>query len=298
MIHKKISRICTLFLSIFLVFSVVPINASTSTLATKEYKGKAVVKINKNQPKYTAKQKKLKKAKVKYSKLDKYGRCDKVFAVLDKKHMATGKRGSIGMYKPSGWPEKIGNGKYDFIDGKYLFNRSHLLGYQLWGNSTNNEKNLITGTRQMNAGNPSMLTYENKVANYLRSNRKNHVIYRVTPWFKGKELIARGVQMEAWSVEDKGKLHFNVYVFNVQDGVELSYFDGSSHAVNTPEKPDSPTLPETGNIIFVLNTNTGKFHLQTCQYATGNNIEQTNLTAKQLIADGYFPCKVCHPDAA
>ena len=206
---------------------------AASSLAGKTYNGVAVVKINKNKPKFTKKQKKLKKPKVTYSKLDKYGRCGKVTAVLTKKKLAKGSRGSIGMYKPSGWPEKIGNAKYDFIDGKYLFNRSHLLGWQLWGNKTNNNKNLITGTRQMNAGDQSMLTYENKVAYYLKTHKKNHVVYRVTPHFKGKELIARGVQMEAWSVEDKGKLHFNVYIFNVQDGVVFSYFNGESHADGT-----------------------------------------------------------------
>lgn len=274
-----------------------PASAATP-LANRAYKGKAVVNINKGQPKFTAKQKKLKRPRVRYTKLDKYGRCGQVTAVLAKKKLAKGTRGSIGMYKPSGWPEKIGNAKYDFIDGKYLFNRSHLLGWQLWGNKTNNRRNLITGTRQLNAGQDSMLKYENKVAYYLKTHKKNHVVYRVTPHYRKRELIPRGVQMEAWSVEDKGKLHFNVYVFNVQDGVEFSYYTGKSHAVKAAAYEETKTeSKETGTIIFYLNTYSGKFHTGSCVYATGNYIEQTNLTADQLIKDGYSPCQVCHPEA-
>ena len=275
--------------------SVAPVSAATN-LGNKEYKGKMTVTVNKNKPSFTKKQKKLKKVKVTYSKLDKYGRCGKVTAVLDKKHLAKGTRGSIGMYKPSGWPEKIGNAKYDFIDGKYLFNRSHLLGWQLYGNKTNNKKNLVTGTRAFNAGPNGMLPYENKVAKYLKTHKKNHVVYRVTPYYRGKELIPRGVQMEAWSVEDKGKLHFNVYIHNVQDGVTFSHYDGSSKATKQVETV-TPTL-ETGNTIFYLNTNTGKFHIESCRYSTGNNIEMTNLTANQLIINGYSPCQICHPETS
>jgi len=292
---KRITRILALVLTLMISLSAVgvqPVNA----MSPREYKGKTIETLNKNKPSFTKKQKKLKKAKVTYSKLDKYGRCGKVFAVLDKKHLAKGKRGSIGMYKPAGWPEKIGNAKYDFIDGKYLFNRSHLLGWQLWGDKTNNEKNLVTGTRQFNAGNPSMLTYENKVADYLKKNPKKHVVYRVTPVYNGKELIPRGVQMEAWSVEDKGKLKFNVYVHNVQDGVEINYFNGSSQATGQTETAEPQPVKETGNEILYLNGSTGKFHKSGCRYATGKNIEQTNLSAKQLITDGYSPCQVCHPD--
>lgn len=281
-------------------------NAASSSLAKKQYKGVAVIKVNKNKPKFTKRQKKLKHNKVKYSRLDKYGRCGPVTAVLSRKKMAKGTRGSIGMYKPSGWPEKIGNEKYDFIDGKYLFNRSHLLGWQLRGNKTNNKKNLITGTHQLNAGPNSMLTYENKVAYYLKTHKRNHVVYRVTPHYRGKEKIARGVQMETWSVEDKGKLHFNVYIFNVQDGVVFSYYNGISRSTGEMEartepmsepEPETPSVPpETGDTIYYLNVSTGKFHRETCRYATGNNIEQTNLTPEQLIAYGYSPCQICHPD--
>lgn len=295
---KKLKQRLMILLSVLLLsVSVMPQPAYASSLASYKYTGTQVVKVNNNMPKFTKKQKKLKKFSIKYSNLDKLGRCGKVTAVLTKKKMAKGTRGSIGMYKPSGWPEKIGNAKYDFIDGKYLFNRSHLLGWQFYGNKTNNKKNLITGTRQLNAGPNSMLTYENKVAKYLKKHKKNHVVYRVTPHYQGNELIARGVQMEAWSVEDKGKLHFNVYIHNVQDGVNINYYNGTSSAVNTEPEPDEDEdLPETGDAIYYLNINTGKFHRESCRYSTGNNIEQTNLTVEQLIADGYSPCQICHPE--
>lgn len=288
---SKFKRIIGVLLMV-LMFAPAPVQASS--LASQNYNGTSVVTINNNKPKFTKRQKKLKKVRVTYSRLDRYGRCGKVIAVLDKKHLAKGTRGSIGMYKPSGWPDKIGNAKYDFIEGKYLFNRCHLLGWQLYGNKTNNKKNLITGTRQLNAGKNTMLYYENMVANYLKTHRKVHVVYRVTPHYRGKELIARGVQMEAWSVEDKGKLRFNVYIHNVQDGVTFSYFNGESRANNQPQVVQTPQKV-TGSTVFYLNTSTKKFHLSTCRYASSKNAEQTNYTAEQLIRDGYSPCKVCNP---
>ena len=263
-----------------------------SDLAGLEYDGSEYIKVNDNIPEFTEDELST-ETHVEFSELDSLGRCGRVYAILDKQHMPTGTRGSIGMYKPSGWPEKVGNAKYDFIDGKYLFNRSHLLGWQLWGDETNNEKNLITGTRQMNAGHASMLNYENAVASYLENHEGNHVAYRVTPHFRGDELIARGVQLESWSVEDNGKLHFNIYIFNVQDGVEFSYYDGSSHAAG--DTPVEETAEETGDTVYYLNGNTGKFHTAGCRYANSDGVETTNLTKEQLIEDGYEPCKVCNP---
>ena len=135
--------------------------------------------------------------------------------------MPTEERGRIGMIKPSGWQTT----KYDFIDGKYLYNRCHLIGYQLTGEN-DNEKNLITCTRFANAS--TMLEFENKVANYVKKT-KNHVLYRVTPIFEGTNLVASGIQMEALSVEDKGRgIKFNVYVYNIQDGVTIDYKTGKS----------------------------------------------------------------------
>lgn len=156
-----------------------------------------------------------------YSELDYLGRCGKATANIGIDLMPTGKRESIGMIKPTGWQTS----KYNFIEGKYLYNRCHLIGYQLTGENAN-EKNLITCTRQMNTG--TMLEYENKIANYVKKTH-NHVLYRVTPYFKDTNLLASGVQMEGLSVEDNGKgIKFNIYVYNVQDGVKINYMDGSN----------------------------------------------------------------------
>lgn len=160
----------------------------------------------------------------KYSELDSLGRCGVAFANIDKNLMPTAERESIGMIKPSGW--RIS--KYDFIDGKYLFNRCHLIGYQLTGENAN-EKNLITGTRYLNT--EGMLPFENKVANYVRSSN-NHVLYRVTPHYEGNNPIASGVQIEAKSVEDNGKaICFNVYCYNVQPRVKIDYKTGENSLI-------------------------------------------------------------------
>ena len=134
-------------------------------------------------------------------------------------------RGEIGNVKDlSGWVQK----RYDnLIKDKYLYNRCHLIGWQLAGENAN-KNNLITGTRYLNT--EGMLPFENKVAEYIEKHKNNHVLYRVTPIFEGNNLLASGVQMEAWSVEDSGKgVHFNVYCYNVQPGIEIDYATGESH---------------------------------------------------------------------
>ena len=157
-----------------------------------------------------------------YSDLDKLGRCGVAFANIGFDLMPTEERGYIGNIKPSGWHTV----KYDIVDGKYLYNRCHLIGYQLTGENAN-EKNLITCTRQMNTG--AMLDFENKVADYIKQTN-NHVLYRVTPIYKDKNLLASAVQIEASSVEDKCKdICFNVYIYNVQDGITIDYTNGDSH---------------------------------------------------------------------
>ena len=159
-----------------------------------------------------------------YSELDDLGRCGVAFACIGEEIMPTEERGAIGQIKPSGWQKA----KYDIVDGKYLYNRCHLIGYQLSGENAN-EKNLITGTRYMNVD--GMLPFENKVADYIKET-KNHVMYRVTPIFEGNNLLAKGVQMEAFSVEDKGKgIEFCVFCFNVQPGVEINFSNGESKSV-------------------------------------------------------------------
>lgn len=156
-----------------------------------------------------------------YSPLDLLGRCGPAYANVSLDTMPTEKRGSIGQVKPSGWQTV----KYDFVDGKYLYNRCHLIGYQLTAENAN-EENLITGTRYMNVD--GMLPFENLVADYIKETG-NHVLYRVTPVFEGTNLVASGVQMEALSVEDEGEgVCFNVYVYNNQPGVVIDYATGES----------------------------------------------------------------------
>lgn len=157
-----------------------------------------------------------------YSELDYLGRCGAAYANIGIEIMPAEERKEIGQIKPSGWQIK----KYDNVDGKYLYNRCHLIGFQLSGENAN-EKNLITGTRYMNV--EGMLPFENMVAKYVK-NTKNHVLYRVTPIFKGENLVASGVQIEAKSVEDNGKgICFNVYVYNAQPGININYSNGDSH---------------------------------------------------------------------
>ena len=158
-----------------------------------------------------------------YSALDDLGRCGPALASVGLDLMPTEKRGDIGSVKPSGWWQE----RYDWVDGKSLYNRCHLIGYQLSGENAN-ESNLITGTRYMNVD--GMLPFENMVADYVKETG-NHVAYRVTPVFLEEELVARGVQMEAYSVEDDGDgVCYNVFCYNVQPGVEIDYQTGESWA--------------------------------------------------------------------
>mgnify|MGYP003562733862 CR=1 FL=1 len=165
----------------------------------------------------------------KYSELDELGRCGVVIANVGIETMPTEERESIGQVKPTGWK----TARYDCVDGKYLYNRCHLIGYQLTAENAN-ERNLITGTRYMNV--EGMLPFENKVAEYIKET-ENHVLYRVTPIFQGQNLVASGVQMEAMSVEDRGKeISFNVYIYNNQPNIEIDYLTGNSKLMkNTQE---------------------------------------------------------------
>ena len=188
-----------------------------------EFNGEPYVIINNNKPSFEEKYFNTKSFE-EYSQLDSLGRCGVAFANIGKDLMTTEPRGEIGMVKPSGWQIA----KYDFVDGKYLYNRCHLVGFQLAGENANN-KNLITGTRYLNV--EGMLPFENAIAEYVKTKNK-HVLYRVTPIFKDRNLVASGVQMEAESVEDKGKsICFNVYVYNNQPGVEIDYKNGKSKLI-------------------------------------------------------------------
>lgn len=185
-----------------------------------DYSGEPYVVLNDNWPEFGAEDLTL-EAFENYSELDDLGRCGTAFANICLEIMPTEPRGDIGQVKPSGWQTV----KYDCVDGKYLYNRCHLIGYQLAGENAN-EKNLITGTRYMNV--MGMLPFENMVDSYVEETA-NHVLYRVTPVFEGRNLVASGVRLEAFSVEDEGEgLSFNVFVYNVQPGVVIDYATGES----------------------------------------------------------------------
>lgn len=222
-----------------------------------DYTDKIYVEINGNKAEFSDEEKKRTDAFELYTDLDELGRCGAAYANICKELMPTEKRGSIGMIKPSGWQLA----KYDSVDGKYLYNRSHLIGFQLAGENAN-EKNLITGTRYFNV--VGMLPFENEVAEYVKETN-NHVLYRVTPVFKDTELVARGVKIEAYSVEDSGKgVEFNVFVYNVQPDIAINYQDGTSSGsgqivdgvVKDNEEHDSEAV--TGN------KNTKVYHDNDC----------------------------------
>ena len=235
-----------------------------------------------NQPGFTQEQKVTESYEF-YSELDAYNRCGYTMACIGPDIMPAEERGSIGQVKPTGWQTV----KYDFVDGKYLYNRCHLIGYQLTGENAN-EKNLITGTRYMNV--EGMLPFENMVADYVKETG-NHVLYRVTPVFEGDELVARGVEMEAWSVEDNGEgICFHVYVFNIQPGVTINYADGTSALDESYFAGEKAT--------YILNTSSKKFHAEGC--GNGDTISEANrqvvTTPRQvLINQGYEPAGCCDP---
>ena len=194
-------------------------NNTSDVISIPSYDNEPYKEVNNNKPTFTDSEKELTE-KEEYSDLDSLGRVGVAFALVSKSTMPTTKRGSIGMIKPAGWHTV----KYDFVDGKYLYNRCHLIAHQLTGQNAN-PKNLMTCTRSMNVD--GMLPFENKVANYIKETN-NHVLYRVTPVFDGDNLVENGAYMEAYSIEDKGKLSFNVYVYNVQKGVTIDYKTGES----------------------------------------------------------------------
>ena len=199
-------------------------NYSKSVLEVSPYDGSSsYVIINNNEPEFLSDDLVTRSYEF-YSDLDSLGRAGVAMSSIGIDLMPTEERGNIGSVKPSGWHTI----KYDFINGKYLYNRCHLIGYQLTGENAN-EKNLITCTRQTNTG--IMLEYENKVAKYIKETN-NHVLYRVTPIYENNNLVASGIQMEAMSVEDNGTgIKFNIYIYNVQDGVDINYETGETEEI-------------------------------------------------------------------
>lgn len=252
------------------------------------YADSAFVVLNNNEPEFTEEELTTKAYEF-YSELDHLGRCGYVMASVGKELMPTEDRESISHIKPSGWNQA----QYDVVDGKNLYNRCHLIGFQLTGEN-DNEKNLITGTRYMNV--EGMLPFENMVADYVKETG-NHVLYRVTPIYDGNNLVATGVQLEAKSVEDSGEgICFHVFVYNSQPGVTINYADGSSY-LSTDNVPPTQADNDAGEF-FVLNTSSKKFHTSSC--SQGDSISEKNRKEyvgdrQELIDDGYEPAGCCKP---
>ena len=305
----EILRRITAFLLIFFIVGSVPglsgcsskkagnsgaaasVSAQTD-MASFAYDGKPYVVINDNDPDFTDADMTTTSFE-RYGELDGLGRCTTAFANIGKDLMPAEKRGSIGEGKPTGWQ----TAKYDNVDGKYLYNRCHLIGYQLTGENAN-EKNLITGTRYLNVD--GMLPFENMVADYIKETN-NHVLYRVTPVFSGDNLVASGVQMEAESVEDNGDgILFNVYCFNAQPGIAIDYATGDSHQDDSivADASKSTTAAEANVQTYVLNTNTKKFHKESCNSAKSMDASNKKIytgSRQEIIDMGYEACGVCKP---
>ena len=269
-----------------------------------EYSGEPYVTVNDNVPQFLETDLSTDSYEY-YSDLDSLGRCGVVYACIGTDLMPTEERGSIGSVKPTGWHTV----KYDVVDGNYLYNRCHLIGYQLSGENANT-KNLITGTRYLNVD--GMLPFENMVADYVLET-ENHVMYRVTPIFDGDNLLASGVQIEAESVEDNGEgILFNVYCYNVQPGVEIDYATGDSQlagsaAASESSASDSSTVSEStatdnsasvsdsagsGSVLVWKSATGSKYHsINNC--GNMNPDKATQITEEQAISEGLGKCSKC-----
>ncbi|WP_297181949.1 DNA/RNA non-specific endonuclease [uncultured Enorma sp.] len=229
-----------------------------------------------------------------YAPLDELGRCGAAVAVVSPSTMpAEGEeRGSIGMVKPTGWHTV----RYDdLVDGRYLYNRCHLIGWQLTAEN-DNERNLVTGTRYMNT--EGMLPFENEVVDYV-DRTGGRVLLRVEPVFEGDELVCRGVHMETRSLDDGGLgVAFNVFCYNVQPGVGIDYATGESWREEAPTAQAPEAAPAAQEMTYVLNTNTDKFHYPECDSVdrmSEENKQIVTATRDELIAQGYDPCGNCNP---
>lgn len=291
--------------------------ASFDLSEVPSYSGKAYVSVNDNKP-YFSDDEMTSSSYEYYSDLDSLGRCGIVVASIGRDLMPTEERGEIGMVKPSGWHTIRYNG---VVDGNYLYNRCHLIGYQLSGENANT-KNLITGTRYLNI--EGMLPFENMVADYVKETG-NHVMYRVTPIFEGENLLASGVLMEGRSVEDNGEgISYCIFAYNVQPYVIIDYATGDSELAPdapkptpeptptlkptpkpepTPELKPDPTPEQNENAVpagtdYIGNKNTKKFHYPYC--SSVNQMKESNKfyytgTRDEMISMGYDPCKRCNP---
>ena len=296
----------------------VPTGEGTSAFSLREipaYSGTPYTEVNGNQPYFTEEELTTQSFET-YSELDSLGRCGMAYANVGQDLMPTEPRGEIGAVKPSGWHLV----KYDNVDGKYLYNRCHLIAYMLAAENAN-PQNLITGTRYLNV--QGMLPFETKVCDYVK-NTGNHVLYRVTPIFDGDNLLADGVLMEAYSVEDAGEgISFCVFAYNVQPGIGIDYATGDNWAegsgtyqstvasvaeetpVPQPETdtavqitPESSAPQESQGITYVLNTNTKTFHYPTCSSVDDMKEKNKQIytgSREEVINMGYVPCKRCNP---
>lgn len=296
----------------------VPTGEGTSAFSLREipaYSGTPYTEVNGNKPYFTEAELTTQSFET-YSELDSLGRCGMAYANVGQDLMPTEPRGEIGAVKPSGWHLV----KYDNVDGKYLYNRCHLIAYMLAAENAN-PQNLITGTRYLNV--QGMLPFETKVCDYVK-NTGNHVLYRVTPIFDGDNLLADGVLMEAYSVEDAGEgICFCVFAYNVQPGIGIDYATGdnwaessgtyqsteASVAEETPApQPETDTAvqitpelsapQETQQTTYVLNTNTMKFHYPTCSSVDDMKEKNKQIytgSRDEVINMGYVPCKRCNP---
>lgn len=258
-----------------------------------QYDGRPYVVVNNNVP-YFSEEDLTEQSYEFYSDLDKLGRCGVAYANIGIDIMPKEERGEIGQIRPSGWHTVKYNG---LIDDNYLYNRCHLIGYQLSGENSNIQ-NLITGTRYLNV--EGMLPFENMVANYI-TETENHVLYRVTPVFEEDNLVASGVLMEAESVEDKGEgVLFCVYAYNVQPGIIIDYATGESCLDESIQATEPIVSKETEpqGTTYILNMNTKKFHYPSCssayQIKEYNRQEYTG-SRDDVISQGYIPCKICKP---
>lgn len=291
--------LCSLFLTACSASTGSPLNQmaqdSNYTLSSvPAFSEDPFVVVNDNEPNFDADDQTRTDAFEEYSDLDSLGRCGVVYANVCRETMPTERRGDISSVHPSGWMQA----QYDFVDGKSLYNRCHLIGFQLTAEN-DNEKNLITGTRYMNT--EGMLPFENMVADYVKET-DNHVLYRVTPIYDGSNLVASGVEMEAYSVEDEGEgICYHVYCYNNQPGVEIDYATGESWEAgdaNTEKQEKTSNQKSSKGTQYVLNTSGKKFHLPSCasvkQMKAKNRQKYTGDRA-DLIAQGYEPCGNCKP---
>lgn len=263
---------------------------SVSLEEVPAYSGSPYVELDGNLPGFSLEERTTDSFET-YSTLDALGRCGPAYACIGQDLMPTEDRESISSVRPTGWMQA----EYSFVDGGSLYNRCHLIGFQLTGENAN-EENLITGTRYMNV--EGMLPFENMVADYIKETG-NHVLYRAAPIFEGENLVASGVVMEALSVEDEGEgVCFHVYVYNVQPGVEIDYATGESWETGDSASSALESQAEEQETDYVLNTSSKKFHRPDCSSVDSmseKNRQEYHGTREELIAQGYEPCGSCNP---